>query len=485
MGETKDNTPPIEDKLSVTRHKVTIGGVEVSYTVTAGTLVLREETDKDGEQDKASLFFVAYTRDGVENVADRPLTFAFNGGPGSSSVWLHLGLLGPRRIMTDAHGKLSPPYRLTDNAYSLLDKSDLVFIDPIGTGFSRAVVGEEAKQFHNFKKDIESVGRFILLYLGRYKRWSSAKFLGGESYGTTRACGLAHYLQEKHGLYLNGIVLVSAVLDFQTLLFEHGNDLPYLLFLPSYAATALYHGKVQLADGQDLLSFLTEVREFVLGDYASALLRGTRLDTETRDRVAQRLAHYSGLSKRYVERSNLRIEHLRFCKELLRDKGRTVGRFDGREVGIDRDEVGEKFEYDPSASSTQGAYTAALNAYVREELEFTSDLPYEVINMQVYKNWKYDEHQNKYVNVAESLRKTMNENPALKIFIANGYYDIATPFMATEYTFDHLGLDKSLQDNIDMTYYHGGHMMYTDEDELARMKQDLDRFYSATFDRLV
>ena len=482
MTETKDKvtTPPPEDRLSATQHKVTIDGVEVSYTATAGTLVLREETDKDGEKAKASVFFVAYTRDGVKNAADRPLTFAFNGGPGSSSVWLHLGLLGPRRIMADAQGKLSPPYRLTANAYSLLDKSDLVFIDPIGTGFSRPVVGEEAKQFHSFKRDIESVGRFILLYLGRYKRWSSAKFLGGESYGTTRACGLASYLQETHGLYFNGILLVSAVLDFQTLLFEQGNDLPYLLFLPSYAATALHHGKVELADGQDLPAFLTEVREFVLGDYATALLRGTRIDTETRARVAQRLAHYSGLSKQYIERSNLRVEHLRFCKELLRNEGRTVGRFDGREVGIDKDAVGERFEYDPSASSTQGAYTAALNAYVREELEFTSDLPYEVINLQVYKNWQYDDHQNKYVNVADTLRKTMNENPSLKIFVANGYYDVATPFMATEYTFDHLGLDKSLQDNISMAYYHGGHMMYTDESELARMKQDLDRFYSAT-----
>ena len=482
MTETKDKItpPPVEDRLSVTQHKVTIDGVEVPYTATAGTLVLREETDKDGEKAKASLFFVAYTRDGVENVADRPLTFAFNGGPGSSSVWLHLGLLGPRRIMADAQGKLSPPYRLTANAYSLLDKSDLVFIDPIGTGFSRPVVGEEAKQFHSFKRDIESVGRFILLYLGRYKRWSSAKFLGGESYGTTRACGLASYLQETHGLYFNGIILVSAVLDFQTLLFEQGNDLPHLLFLPSYAATALHHGKVKLADGQDLSAFLAEVREFVLGDYASALLRGTRLKAETRTRVAQRLAHYSGLSKQYVERSNLRIEHLRFCKELLRDEGRTIGRFDGREVGIDKDAVGERFEYDPSASATQGAYTAALNAYVREELEFTSDLPYEVINLQVYKNWQYDDHQNKYVNVADTLRKTMNENPALKIFVANGYYDIATPFMATEYTFDHLGLDNSLQDNVSMAYYHGGHMMYTDEGELARLKQDLDRFYSAT-----
>lgn len=481
MSETKDDgVHQVEDRLSVTRHKVTVDGVEFPYTATAGTLVLREETDKDGEKAKASLFFVAYTRDDVENVADRPLTFAFNGGPGSSSVWLHLGLLGPRRIMADEGGKLSPPYRLTANAYSVLDKSDLVFIDPIGTGFSRAIAGEEAKQFHSFKRDIESVGRFILLYLGRYKRWSSAKFLGGESYGTTRACGLAHYLQETHGLYFNGMVLVSAVLDFQTLLFEHGNDLPYLLFLPSYAATALHHGKVQLADGQDLSSFLVEVRKFVFGEYAPALLRGTRLDPKTRARVGQRLAHYSGLSKQYVERSNLRVEHLRFCKELLRDEGRTIGRFDGREVGIDRDSVGERFEYDPSASSTQGAYTAALNAYVREELEFASDLPYEVISLKVYKNWKYDDHQNKYVNVAESLRKTMNENPALKIFIANGYYDIATPFMATEYTFDHLGLDESLQDNVSMFYYRGGHMMYTDESELARMKQDLDRFYSET-----
>lgn len=474
-GSAEEKNPPTpEDNLSVTHHSVTINGEEIRYTATTGTLVLKEEVDKEGEKAKASVFFIAYTRDDVEDMSDRPITFSFNGGPGSSSVWLHLGVLGPRCVTPDADGELPhPPYQLKNNECSILDKTDLVFIDPVSTGFSRAVPGEEAKQFHGFKKDIESVGDFILLYLGRYKRWGSPKFLIGESYGTTRASGLSGYLQERHGTYLNGIMLVSVVLNFQTIRFAPGNDLPYILYLPTYAATALYHGKLE-ADVQ-LESFMDEVRAFAMGDYTTALMQGSALPADQRANITQQLAKYTGLTPEYIEQTDLRINIMRFCKELLRDEGRTVGRFDSRYKGIDRDAAGETFEYDPSSAVVQGAYTAMLNYYVRDELEFASDLPYEILSRRVHP-WDYGDHQNEYVNVADTLRKAMTTNPALKVFVANGYYDLATPFLASEYTFTHLGLDKSLQDNISMAYYQAGHMMYIDQGELQKMKRDLDAY---------
>ncbi len=483
--EEKDAEIP-EDNLSVTHHSVTINGEEIRYTATTGTLILKEEVNKEGEKPKAAVFFIAYTRDDVEDPATRPITFSFNGGPGSSSVWLHLGVLGPRRVKPDEDGELPPPpYQLTNNECSILDKTDLVFIDPVSTGFSRAVPGEEAKQFHGFKKDIESVGDFILLYLGRYKRWGSPKFLIGESYGTTRAGGLAGYLQERHGAYLNGILLVSVVLNFQTIRFAPGNDLPYILFLPTYAATALYHNKVDAEYGSnideppvavEMEEFMEEVKAFALQDYTVALMQGNTIAPGQRAHIVQQLAKYTGLTPEYIDQTDLRINIARFCKELLREEERTVGRFDSRYKGIDRDAAGENYEYDPSSAVIQGAYTATLNNYVRDELEFESDLPYEILSRRVHP-WDYSGHQNEYVNVADTLRKAMTVNPALKVFVANGYYDLATPFLASEYTFSHLGLDKSLQDNITMAYYLAGHMMYIDQTELQKMKKDMDAYF--------
>ena len=479
--ETKDeekNDDAPEDKLSVTHHSVTINGEEICYTATTGTLILKEEVNKEGEKPKAAVFFIAYTRDDVEDPATRPITFSFNGGPGSSSVWLHLGVLGPRCVKPDEEGELPhPPYQLTNNECSILDKTDLVFIDPVSTGFSRAVPGEEAKQFHGFTKDIESVGDFILLYLGRYKRWGSPKFLIGESYGTTRAGGLAGYLQERRGAYLNGIMLVSVVLNFQTIRFAAGNDLPYILFLPTYAATAFYHNRLGEMD-TEFESFIDEVRAFAIGDYTMALMKGNAISATERADIVKKLAGYTGLTPAYIERTDLRINISRFCKELLRDEARTVGRFDSRYKGIDRDTAGENYEYDPSGAVTQGAYTANLNNYVRGELGFESDLPYEILSRRVHP-WDYSGHQNQYVNVADTLRKAMTVNPALKVFVANGYYDLATPFLASEYTFTHLGLDPSLQDNITMAYYKAGHMMYIDQAELQKMKKDLDAYLDA------
>lgn len=476
--------PPPKDVLVETKHSLIIDGQEIRYTVTCGTMVLKEEAEKKGEKEgesegekpRASIFFVAYTRDDVEDQHKRPLTFSFNGGPGSSSVWLHLGLLGPRRVLLDDEGfAYPPPYRLVDNAFSLLDQTDLVFIDPVSTGFSRAVPGEKPKQFHGFKKDIESVGDFIRLYTTRYRRWTSLKFLIGESYGTTRAAGLSGYLQERHGMYLNGIMLISSILNFQTADFHTSNDLPYILFLPTYTATAWFHHCLSDDLEKDLFATLAEVENYAMGDYANALMQGDDLPDEERLLVARKLARYTGLSEDYIEHTKLRIEIFRFTKELLRHAKRTVGRLDSRFKGIDRDSAGEHFEFDPSMNNITGPYTATLNDYVRGELKFESDLPYEILSERVYP-WSYAEFENEYVNVAETLRKAMTTNPYLKVYVANGYYDLATPYLATRYTFKHLGLDKSLFENLRMGYFEAGHMMYIHLPSLVKLKGELVDF---------
>ncbi|NUQ36568.1 MAG: peptidase S10 [Caldilineales bacterium] len=485
-GESAAKTKPEpQDQLVETKHTILLDGEEIRYTVTAGTIILKEETEKsgdkageaEGEKPKASVFFVAYTRDDAPDKARRPLTFSFNGGPGSSSVWLHLGLLGPRRAPMADDGELPPPpFGLVDNEFSLLDRTDLVFIDPVSTGYSRPVVGEKAKTFHGFKKDIESVGDFIRLYTTRYGRWPSPKFLIGESYGTTRAAGLSGYLQERHGLYLNGIMLISSILDFSTARFNAGNDLPYILFLPTYAASAWYHRRLpDDLQARPLAEVLAEVKAFALGEYTLALLQGAALPDEDRAGILAQLARYTGLSADWIDRAELRIEIHRFTKELLRDRRRTVGRLDSRFTGIDRDAAGEQHEYDPSLTNIIGPYTAAFNDYVRCELTFESDLPYEILNPRVWP-WSYAEHENQYLNVAETLRKAMTVNPYLKVFVANGYYDLATPYCATEYTFNHLGLDPTLRGNISMAYYPAGHMMYIHLPSLAQLRADLAAF---------
>jgi carboxypeptidase C (cathepsin A) len=482
--EKKETIPPPVDVLVETHHTTLINGLEISYTVTTGTIVLKEEAVKtgekagesEGEKPKATIFFIAYTRDDVADRSHRPLTFSFNGGPGSSSVWLHLGVLGPRRVFLDEAGKmLPPPFKLVENEFSLLDVSDLVFIDPVSTGYSRPTVGESAKQFHGFKKDIESVGDFIRLYTTRYQRWNSPKFLIGESYGTTRASGLSGYLQDRHGLYLNGIMLVSAVLDFSTLEFEPGNDLPYVLFLPTYTATAWYHNRLGPDLQADLKGAVEEARNFAIGDYALALMKDAALSAPERQEIARKLARLTGLSEEYVLRTNLRILIFRFAKELLRAQRRTVGRLDSRFLGMDRDAAGEFFEDDPSLTNIMGPYTATFYDYVRGELRFESDLPYEILNPKVWP-WSYADHENRYVNVAETLRKAITANPYLKVFVANGYFDMATPFLATEYTFNRLGLEPELQGNISMGYYEAGHMMYIHLPSLGRLKDDLAAF---------
>ena len=476
-GKEEKATP--QDNLVLTKHTLRISGKEIKYTVTAGTMILKEETadrekESEGEKPRAQVFFVAYTRDGSGSKAKRPLTFSFNGGPGSSSVWLHLGVLGPRRVVLQDDGQLpKPPFELTDNEYSLLDETDLVFIDPMNTGYSRPVEGVKPKEWHGFKKDIESVGDFIRLYTTRTNRWLSPKFLIGESYGTTRAAGLSGYLQERHGMYLNGIMLISAVLDFTTLDFNINNELPHILFLPGYTATAWYHDV--LKPHKPLQTWLKEAEEFAIGDYARALLKGDSLSKEEREQIIDKVAMYTGVSRQFVERSKLRLDAFQYFKELLRERGLTVGRLDSRFTGKDRLGVTEHAEYDPLLTNVQGPYTAGFYDYVRSELKFETDLPYEILSGFV-RPWSYAEFENKYVHVGETLRKAMTINPYLKVFIANGYYDLGTPYFATEYTFDHLGLDEELRQNISMEYYEAGHMMYIHLPSLRQLKKDLSDF---------
>jgi carboxypeptidase C (cathepsin A) len=470
-ADSKDSPADPESGHSVTRHSISIGEAQVEYTARAGTLELKEESGKE----KAHVFFVAYTRDGETDLAKRPITFSFNGGPGSSSVWLHLGALGPRRVRLSEEGwPPPPPYELVDNEGSWLDLTDLVFIDPVTTGYSRPAEGESGEQFHGVTEDVQAVGEFIRLYTTRYRRWASPKFLAGESYGTTRAAGLAGHLQERHGMYLNGIVLVSSILNFQTARFDRGNDLPYVLYLPSYTAAAWYHKRLAPELQGDLRAALDEAEMFARGEYASALLAGDDLSSEERERLVAKLGRYTGLSLDFIERSNLRVEMGRFAKELLRDQRRTVGRLDSRFQGIDLDAAGQSYEYDPSYAAILGPFTGALNHYVRVELGYESDLPYEILTGRVHP-WKFGE-SNRYLNVADTLRQAMTRNPALRVFVACGYYDLATPYYAAEYTFDHLGLDPTLRGHVTFAHYESGHMMYIHQGSLARLKQDVAAF---------
>ncbi|TAG80992.1 MAG: peptidase S10 [Burkholderiales bacterium] len=480
----ESSEPKIEakDVTSVTKHEIKINGKSLKYTVSCGTVVLKEEQDKDGAaqeaKPRASMFFVAYTLDGVKNPQKRPLTFSFNGGPGSSSVWLHLGLLGPKRVKLDRDGNAgAPPYELIDNDHSIFDKTDLVFIDPIGTGYSRMIAGEKVGEFHDYKRDLESVGEFIRLYTSRNERWASPKYIAGESYGTTRACGLAGLLQEKHGMYMNGLLLISCALDFQTLRFDHGNDLPPVVYLPTYAATAWYHKALPAAEQKrKLADLLKEVETFAAGEYSAALFKGASLTAKERESVIAQLVRFTGLSREYIEATNLRINIHRFCKELLRSRGEVVGRLDSRFKNKDRDSAGELGEFDPAQANLKGAYSSALNDYLQRDLKFKHDLPYTVSSM-LWMTWGWNEFANKYAAVSETLRKAMRMNQHMKVYVANGYYDLATPHFAADYTFNHLNLDADRMKDITTHYYEAGHMMYIHEPSLKAMASDMRKFF--------
>jgi len=464
---TIPQVPPVE-----TQHQITVANRLLSYTATTGIIPLKDE-DKD--EITAGIFFTAYTLNDVADTAARPLIFVFNGGPGSSSVWLHLGAIGPQRVKMQDEGWMpAPPFRLEDNPSTWLDLADLVFIDPVGTGFSRAADPEKKKDFWSVENDLKSVGDFIRLYLTRYKRWHSPLYLAGESYGTTRAAGLAGYLFDR-GIAFNGLLLISTVLNFQTISFDQGNDLPFMLFLPTYAATAWYH-RLLTPDLQQksLVDFLTEVEAWAETDYTVALSKGDRLTAGEREAVIQKLALYTGLEPRFLDYTNLRVRDQHFFKELLRSKKRTVGRLDSRFTGIDRLYVTETPEFDPSMTAIFPPYTAMFNQYVRESLGYETDATYEILSISVNQAWQWD--RGKFPDTSESLRSATSKNPFMKVFLALGYYDLATPHFATEYTLSHMDLDPSVRSNFVTAYYEAGHMLYLDVPSLTRLKSDVSQF---------
>ena len=461
------------DKPVVTEHTVVIDGQEIKLTATAGKLSLKTDEGKA----KANVFFVAYTKDGAE-LGKRPITFCFNGGPGSASVWLHLGMLGPKRVKIDSDARPQrPPAELIDNPYSLLDVTDLVFIDPVSTGYSRPADGEDKKQFHGYREDLQSVGQFIHDYTSQYGRWGSPKFLLGESYGGLRAAGLAGYLQDRYRLDLNGVVLVSAVVDFRTIAFGGGNDLANVLFLPSYAATAWYHKALDKKWlDRPVEDVVAAAERFARGPYLRALTDGSAYPAKKRERVVAKMSELTGLSPDYIERADLRVAMWQFGKELLRDRGQVVGRFDGRYIGFDPDHIGSATEHDPSGTAVFGLFTSAINQYLRDDLKVEDDHVYEILTDNV-QPWNYGRVVNDYVSSADELRNAMASNPFLKVFAACGYYDLATPQFAMQYTRDHLELPRDLQENFTIRFYEGGHMMYAHEPSLAKLREDLLEYY--------
>ena len=472
------------DRLVVTEHELKAGRRVLRYTATAGTMAQKDESGAT----KADMFFVAYTLnrdadadgdgDAKPGPTTRPVTFVFNGGPGAASVWLHLGTAGPRRIDISESGvPAAPPFRVVDNEATWLDATDLVFIDPVGTGYSRPAQGEKGEQFYGVEEDIRSVGSFIRLYTTRYQRWPSPKFLAGESYGTTRAAGLSEYLLEKQGISLNGIILISAVLNFQTIVAGGGNDLPYVLYLPTYTAAAWHHKKLAAPLQADFEKTLREVEQFALTDYAAALAAGDSIDEKQRRDVAERLARYTSLDIDWLLRGNLRINPTRFRQELLADERKVIGRFDARLTGFASDPQNDASDYDPSLSLFLPLYSGAWNHYARTQLKFESDLSYEVLTERVHPwNFGGGGRSNGYLYVADTLRATMLKNPQLKLLVAAGKIDLATPYLASDYTVNHLNLPPELRRNITRTYYPAGHMMYHDAGSRRQLDEDVTRF---------
>ena len=419
---------------------------------------------------------MAYTLDDGGGRNRRPVTFSFNGGPGSASVWLHLGAIGPKRVRMNPDGTMpAPPYELVDNEHTWLNQSDLVFIDPVGTGYSRAVRPELASKFFGLQGDIESVGEFIRMYLTRYERWTSPLFLAGESYGTTRASALSGYLIGR-GIAFNGIILISTIMNFETTDFAAGNDLAYMMFLPSYAATAWYHKKLPSdLQSRSVQQVVSEVEQWAANEYSLALGKGDRLTGQDRQDVIARLSRYTGLSQPFIDNANLRVSLTLFRKELLRSEKRSIGRLDARFKGFDANYASDSPDFDASEAAIRPPYTSTFNNYVRSELNYKSDLEYYILGGGITSPWNWGTN-NSYVDTSVALRNALARNPYLKIFVAMGYYDMATPYFAVDYTLHHISLDPMLLKNFSTGYYEAGHMMYIDEKSLTRMRADVGRF---------
>lgn len=479
-AEEKPAAPsdPPREESSVTEHTIRINGQAILYKATAGTLILKSE-----KGEPTALFgYVAYSRSDVTDLSARPITFAYNGGPGSASLWLHMGALGPRRVLTaDASPTPPAPYRLVDNQYSILDKTDIVMIDPVGTGFSHALGKAENKDFWGVDADITSISHFIKTYITRNNRWNSPKFLLGESYGTFRSAGVVNHLQDHDGMDFNGVVLVSSVLDLGTISFNPGQDLPYILYLPSYAATACYHTVLKDCPA-DLNGFLAEARAFAVSDYAAALAKGARLGAAEKTEVARKLARFTGLGEDYLVKANLRVRLSQYMQELQRSRGLATGRLDSRFSGPIYDLLSEGAEYDAQSAAITGAYTAAFNSYIREELKFGLDKEYNTSANFAGQDWDWKHRGGGgegFVgspNTENDLIQAMISNTHLRVQVENGIFDMATPFFGTEYTMDHLGLPEQAQNRIKLNYYNAGHMMYVHEEDLAKFKASVGSF---------
>jgi carboxypeptidase C (cathepsin A) len=463
--------PPV-----VTHHQISVNGKVLKYTATAGRLPIKRPDGKI----EAEMFFVAYTLDGQDQTK-RPLTFAFNGGPGSASIWLHMGALGPRKVVLQPDGFMPPaPYRIEDNPYTPLDKTDLVLVDAIGTGFSRAADQELFKKFWGVKGDIEAFSEFIRLYITRYERWTSPLYLLGESYGTTRSAGVAGYLAD-HGISFNGITLLSMVLNFETLEETKTNDEPYIYLLPSFTMIAGYHHKLPPDLAQDMNKARQESEQFASGEYAQALAKGDALTPQERQHIIDQVSRYSGISKEIVDEANLRINVREFTHYLLIDQKLRVGRLDGRYTGPDPNGLMDTPFYDPTGSATRPPFTAVFNNYVRTELGYKTDMPYFVFAEQAgFDKWDWGSSIRGFPDTASALRQAIVKDPYLKILVMEGYYDLATPYYAANYTVDHLDLSGKYRGNVSFATYESGHMVYLPISGLKKMKADLVEFIDKT-----
>jgi carboxypeptidase C (cathepsin A) len=473
QASREEHAGAAEEKISQTSHTVRVDGRDIKYTATAGTLPIR----LDNGQLSARMFFVAYAKDD-EDVKTRPIAFLYNGGPGAATIWLHMGSFAPKHVqMADDGFQPAPPYRLVDNEHSLIDATDLVFIDAISTGYSRTVSGVSAQQFHGQSGDLRAFGEFINTYLTTYSRWPSPKYLIGESYGTIRSAGLAQELQQRHGIELNGIVLISSLLTYQTLSPAPDNDVAYAATIQTFAADAWYHRKLPAdLQSQTLKQVVDQARTFAWSDYLLALAKGSALSDAERTAMAQKIARITGLSPQFVLAANLRVTADRYRKELLRDKRLTIGRLDGRFTSLDADAAGERQEFDISNSALQGPYTAMFQDYVKNELKWETDLHYPTSGN--VRPWTYDE--NRYMDMTDALRSAMTHNPFLKVFVAIGYYDMATVMGGAEFNFTHLAYDRPVTDRVSYGYYDAGHMIYIRPSAHKALKNDVAKFIQGT-----